>query len=120
MTQYEFFCPVKIIAGTSALEHLPFELRARGASRPMVVTDAGVRKAGLLDPIAQALREGEMPIVATFKDVPPDSSTAVVAACARAYRDAKCDAIVAVGGGSVLDTSKGVNILVSEGAEDLA
>lgn len=120
MNYYEFYCPVKVLAGDAALEHIPFELRARGATRPMLVTDAGVRKAGLLSPLMQALTEGEMGFAATFEDVPPDSSTHVVTACARLYRDERCDAIVAIGGGSVIDTSKGVNILVSEGGDSLA
>jgi alcohol dehydrogenase len=118
-TYYEFFCPVKILAGTSALEHLPFELRSHGASRPMLVTDAGVKGAGILVPLARALAEGQIEIAATFDDVPPDSSTKVVAACTRLYRERRCDAIIAVGGGSVIDTSKGVNILVSENTDAL-
>jgi len=116
---YEFFCPVKILAGTSALEHVPFELRLLGASRPMLVTDSGVKGAGLLDPLRRALAEGEMDFAAAFDDVPSDSSTTVVTACASLYRQHRCDAIIAVGGGSVIDTSKGVNILVSENADRL-
>jgi alcohol dehydrogenase len=116
---YEFFCPVKILAGTSALEHLPFELRSLGASRPMLVTDAGVRDAGILPSLMRALAEGQMQVSATFDEIPPDSSTKVVAACAQLYRERRCDALVAVGGGSVIDTSKGVNILVSENSDSL-
>jgi alcohol dehydrogenase len=116
---YEFFCPVKVLAGTSALEHLPFELRSLGATRPMLITDAGVKSAGVLQPLTRALMEGEIEFAATFDDVPPDSSTQVVAAGARLYRERRCDALVAVGGGSVIDTSKGVNILVSENSDAL-
>lgn len=116
---FEFFAPVKLLAGNRALEHVSYELTALSASRPLLVTDAGVRNAGLVEPVARALAEGGTPFVATYEDVPADSSTKVVAACARAYRDNRCDAIVAVGGGSVLDTSKGVNILVSEGGDDI-
>jgi alcohol dehydrogenase len=118
-TYYEFFCPVKVLAGASALEHVPFELRSLGASRPMLVTDGGVKSAGILQPLTRALAEGEMEFAATFDDVPPDSSTLVVGAAARLYRERHCDSIVAVGGGSVIDTSKGVNILVSENSDAL-
>ena len=52
-------------------------------------------------------------------DVPADSELTVVNALAQVYKDQKCDSIIAVGGGSVLDTSKGINIIVSEGADDL-
>ncbi len=115
---FEFFQPVKILAGARALEHVAFELTTLGASRPLLVTDPGVRKAGLLEPVERALDEGGISIAATFEDVPPDSSVRVVAACARAYRDRGCDSIVAVGGGSVIDTSKAANILVSEGVSE--
>ncbi|MFM2420587.1 MAG: hypothetical protein RL385_5310, partial [Pseudomonadota bacterium] len=42
---FEFFCPVKIVAGAAALEHLPFELSSRGVLKPMIITDRGVRGA---------------------------------------------------------------------------
>ena len=80
---FEFFCPVKILAGVSALEHLPFELRSLGASRPMLITDAGVKASGIIQPLLRALAEGEVELAATFDDIPPDSSTEVVAAGAR-------------------------------------
>ena len=117
---YEFFCPVKVIAGNRAIEHIPFELSARGASRPLVITDAGVRGAGLIDPLIAALSDADVEPAAIYDDVPPDSSTRVVSLIAEKYRALACDAFVAVGGGSVIDTSKGVNILVSEGGDDLA
>lgn len=116
---YEFFCPVKIIAGHKALEHIPFELGLLQAKRPMVITDAGVVGAGLLAHVETALAAAETPMAALFADVPPDSSIQTVRAAATLYRQSQCDAILAVGGGSVIDTSKGVNILVSEGGDDL-
>jgi len=116
---YEFFCPVKIIAGHKALEHIPFELSLLQAKRPMVITDKGVVGAGLLAPVEAALEAADTPVAARFSDVPPDSSLQTVRAAAELYRQAKCDAILAIGGGSVIDTSKGVNILVSEGGDDL-
>jgi len=116
---FEFFCPVKIIAGEAALEHVPFELAALGAKRPLIVTDKGVRGAGLVEVVLEAMHAGigERPPV--FEDVPPDSSTTVVAQIARVYRSNDCDSIIALGGGSVIDSAKAANILVSEGGDDL-
>ncbi|WP_420427548.1 iron-containing alcohol dehydrogenase [Algiphilus sp.] len=116
---YEFFCPVKTIAGHQALEHVPYELSALGAKRPMIITDAGVRKAGLLAPVEQAFAEAGTEILAVFDDVPPDSSLETVRSAAALYRDNDCDAILAIGGGSVIDTSKAANILVTLGGDEL-
>ncbi len=116
---YEFFCPVKVIAGHAALEHIPFELAALGASRPMIITDKGVRSNQLLAPIEAAFASTDAVIGCIFDDVPPDSSLETVRNAAQLYRENKCDAIIAVGGGSVIDTSKATNILVSEGGDDL-
>ncbi|HKK56662.1 iron-containing alcohol dehydrogenase [Marinobacter sp.] len=117
---YEFFCPVKVIAGRAALEHIPYELTGLAATRPMIVTDKGVRAAGLLDPVIAACEESGLEIVSIYDDVPPDSSTSVVKEIAGIYRSEKCDSLIAVGGGSAIDTAKAVNILVSEGGDDIS
>lgn len=119
-TYYEFFCPVKVIAGKAALEHIPYELSGLAAKRPMIVTDKGVRAAGLLEPVIAACEESGLDIISIYDDVPPDSSTSVVRDIAAIYRKEKCDSIIAVGGGSAIDTGKAVNILVSEGGTDIA
>ena len=116
---YEFFCPVKVIAGHAALEHIPFELAALGAARPLIITDKGVRSNNLLAPIEAAFESTDAVIGCIFDDVPPDSSLETVRKAAQLYRENNCDAIIAVGGGSVIDTSKATNILVSEGGDDL-
>ncbi len=116
---YEFFCPVKIVAGYKALEHMPFELAARGVSRPLIVSDRGVVGAGLVGKITDALAaEGVVP-GGLFDDVPPDSSLTAVTAGVAAYRDAGCDCLIAIGGGSVMDTAKAINILATEGGDDI-
>lgn len=116
---YEFFCPVKVIAGHAALEHIPYELSSLGAKRPMIITDKGVRTNNLLAPIEAAFSSTEVEVGFIFDDVPPDSSLETVRAVAQAYRTNNCDAIIAVGGGSVIDTAKASNILVTEGGDDL-
>ncbi len=116
---YEFYCPVKIIAGHSALEHLPFELSVENATRPMILTDKGVKANNLLDPVLAALAASGIEPPVIYDDVPPDSSLGTVQKVAQVYRQHQCDAIIAIGGGSVIDTSKAVNILVTEGGDDL-
>jgi alcohol dehydrogenase len=116
---YEFFCPVKLVVGVRALENIPFELGALGASRPLVVTDRGVAGAGLVDKLRAILSTGGLEIAAVYDEVPPDSSLAAVRAIAARYREAGCDSLIALGGGSPIDTAKAANILASYETDDL-
>jgi len=116
---YEFFCSAKIIAGLAALEHAPHELSARDSSRALIITDTGIKAAGLLEHVLVVFDKSQVEIAAVFDQVPPDSSMTVVKEIAHFYQQHRCDSIIAVGGGSVIDTSKAVNILVSEGGDDL-
>ncbi len=115
---YEFGSPVRVVSGLTALERIPGLLEDLGAARPLVITDKGVRAAGLVDVLTGALGNGLEP-GGIADEVPPDSSVAAVREVAHRFREARCDGILALGGGSVLDTAKGVNILVSEGGDDL-
>jgi alcohol dehydrogenase len=116
---YEFHCPTKILCGRKAVANVPHELRQLGASRPLLVTDQGIIKAGLLRHVDSALADAGMTEGARLDDVPADSSVAVCNRGAALYREKGCDAILAVGGGSVIDTAKGINIVLSEGSDDL-
>ena len=69
---YEFFCPVKIIAGHKALEHIPFELDTLQAKRPMIITDKGVVAVGLLKHVEAAFADSDIKLACVFDDVPPD------------------------------------------------
>ncbi|HHP5403918.1 TPA: iron-containing alcohol dehydrogenase [Aeromonas veronii] len=116
---YDFFCPVKLLAGEQALEQLASELDSLGARRPLLLTDKGVNATGLATLLANVLAEGELPVAAIWDEIPADSSTAVVERIAKRYRELDCDSLVALGGGSVIDTAKAVNILTSMGGDHL-
>ncbi|AYK17678.1 iron-containing alcohol dehydrogenase [Aeromonas veronii] len=116
---YDFFCPVKLLAGERALEQLASELASLGARRPLLLTDKGVNATGLATLLANVLAEGELPVAAIWDEIPADSSTAVVERIAKRYRELDCDSLVALGGGSVIDTAKAVNILTSMGGDHL-
>lgn len=116
---YDFFCPVKLLAGEQALEQLASELASLGARRPLLLTDKGVNATGLATLLANVLAEGDLPVAAIWDEIPADSSTAVVERIAKRYRELDCDSLVALGGGSVIDTAKAVNILTSMGGDHL-
>ena len=115
---YEFCSRVRIISGHDALEKIPEALTRLMAARPMIVTDKGVASAGLIDTVLKAVGNS-LSIAAVADDVPPDSDLVVVNSLARKYLERGCDSIIAVGGGSVMDTAKGINVIVTERARDL-
>ena len=118
---YEFCNRGGILSGEDALEKIPSKLEWLGASKPMIITDKGVVDAGLIKILNTALKKknSSLKIMAIADNVPPDSDIKVVSDIAKLYVKKGCDSIIAVGGGSPLDTAKGVNILASLGGDDL-
>jgi len=90
-----------------AVKLLPQECERIGIRRPLIVTDAGVRAAGVLDKAIAAL--GDLPH-AVFDQTPSNPTEAAVHAAARLFNEHKCDGLIAVGGGSSIDLAKGVAI----------
>jgi len=115
---YEFYSRVKMIAGHDALEKIPGALSDLHAKKPLIVTDKGVCHAGLIDIVTDAIKNS-VTIGAIADDVPQDSDLQIVNRLATLYRENGCDSLIAVGGGSVMDTAKGINIVVSENTDDL-
>ena len=103
MRPFTFQTVPDIRFGTGAAEEVASVAKDRGARRVLVVTDAGVRDAGLAAPVLDALREGGCE-VSVFADVVADPPERVVLACGEAARGA--DLVVGLGGGSPLDTAK--------------
>lgn len=116
---YEFKLPGKILSGSEALEHIPHELNTLGAYRPLLLSDEGLEKAGAVKTLVAALAQGGMTTVETFCRIPPDSSIQVVNQAAALFRRLGCDALIALGGGSVIDTAKGVGMVLAQAGHDL-
>lgn len=87
-----------------------------GAQRIFVVADKGVVSAGLLAPVLDGLR-GNAEIVGVFDSVPANSSVAKVMEGAQAAIAAEADLIVAMGGGSPIDTAKAIRIILTNGGQ---
>ena len=90
-----------------AVRLLQQECARVGIQRPLIVTDAGVRAAGLLDKAQAALPD--LP-VAVFDQTPSNPTEAAVRAAVAVYRSQNCDGLIALGGGSAIDCAKGVAI----------
>ncbi len=90
-----------------AIRLLAAECERVGISRPLIVTDAGVKAAGLLDKALAAL-PGAQAVV--FDQTPSNPTEAAVRAAAALYTANACDGLIALGGGSSIDCAKGVAI----------
>ena len=103
-----YLTPIQFDHGAIAL--LKSECERVGITRPLVVTDAGVKAAGVLQKALDAL-PGMAVIV--FDQTPSNPTEAAVMAAAALYRSSGCDGLIAVGGGSAMDCAKGVAIVVT-------
>lgn len=90
-----------------AVRLLRQECERVGITRPLIVTDQGVKAAGVLQKALDAL--GDMPH-AVFDQTPSNPTEAAVRAAAAIYQEQRCDGLIAVGGGSAIDCAKGVAI----------
>lgn len=117
MNPFVFHSPTRVYFGEQSSQSCGDFLREFGATGVLLVSDAFLVKSGMLAPMIESIREaiGKEPVI--FSDVPPDSDIVSVDKASALAREHKCDAIVAVGGGSVLDTAKVVNICLVFGGE---
>lgn len=116
---YEFKNSVKIISGRNAIENISFELINLGASKPFILADKAMKINGQLKIAIDSMEKSNIEIGQIFMDIPQDSSIDIVNEIGKIYREKNCDSIVAIGGGSVIDTAKGVNMLVSTDVSDI-
>lgn len=116
---FEYQNAVKLLCGENALDRMADELRHLGATRPLLLSDAVLAKIGVAAQVSEVMAAEGCPAAETFTDVPVDSSLSVVNKIARLYRESGCDALVAVGGGSVIDTAKGVRLVLSQEKDDI-
>lgn len=93
-----------------AIKSLPAELTALGIRRPLLVTDAGVQRAGIA---AQVLGNLDPTSVAIFDGTPPNPTEEAVLEGVVSYREGGCDGVIALGGGSPMDLAKGVALAVT-------
>ncbi|MDR0213189.1 MAG: iron-containing alcohol dehydrogenase [Comamonas sp.] len=90
-----------------AVKLLRQECERVGINKPLIVTDPGVKAAGILQKALDAL--GDLPH-AVFDQTPSNPTEAAVRSAAELYKARHCDGLIAVGGGSAIDCAKGVAI----------
>jgi len=114
MDTYQIMLPEKIRFGAGCLETLGEEAGQRAAKQAIIITDPGVYQAGLADPVKKQLAKVGLS-VDVFSEAEPEPTLPKLNAVAEELRRESYDLLVGVGGGSSLDTAKGLSVLLAHG-----
>jgi len=111
---FSYNCPTQVIAGHGSLSSIYKVIVDLGCRRALILTDPGVRKAGLADLVKNTLVDF---CVGIYDNIPPDPDLESVDAATDKARELEADCIVSVGGGSVIDAAKTVCIALKNGGK---
>lgn len=114
---FQFYCPTKIVFNPGIAKDFSAELSVFSLSRVLVITDKVLLDLGVVKPVLEGLKNAGVEVAAIFSDVPANSELKVIQRCADEAVRKEVDGTIAVGGGSVIDTAKGVNILLTHGGD---
>ncbi|MBI2982300.1 MAG: iron-containing alcohol dehydrogenase [Deltaproteobacteria bacterium] len=117
MDFYQFNCPTRVVFNNGIARDFNAELASFGASRFFVITDRQLVSLKLIDPILQGMKSGGHEVVGIFSDVPSNSELKIVQKAADQAVRSEAEGILAIGGGSVIDTAKAASILFTHGGD---
>lgn len=98
--------------GSGAIKAIPEEIEARDFKKILIVSDPDLIKFGVTDKVTDLLYSAGIPF-AVFSEIKPNPTIENVQAGVKAYKECGADAIVAIGGGSSMDTAKAVGIIIN-------
>lgn len=104
----------KIHFGCGTHEEVGSIAQSLGGTRALVVTDPGIAAAGHLALVKQSLEASGL-VVTVFQEVVENPTTETVDACVAVAKQAECDLLVGLGGGSSMDAAKGCNFILTNG-----
>jgi alcohol dehydrogenase YqhD (iron-dependent ADH family) len=111
-----FNLPVRIVYGAGIIGRLGREAKAMG-QKAMIVTYPDIRRIGLLDRVVENLKSNGVDTL-IFEEVEPNPRSSTVDKGAKIVRDNKIDLVIGLGGGSAMDTAKGI-ALASSGTDSV-
>lgn len=109
---FTYYQPTRVVCGPRSIAGLANELRLLGVHRAVIITDAGLRSAGVLDEVRRA---GGDRIAGIFDGVVPDPTYECAEAALGYCRSVNADGIVSLGGGSSIDAAKLTLVALSNG-----
>lgn len=110
MLNFLLMQPVKIVFGAGSIKDLPELLNTNNFKKPFIVTDKGIVNSGIIAKITDVLVNGDISYE-IFDEVLPDAPVTLVEKGFSRCQQEKCDCVIAVGGGSTIDSAKAINLL---------
>lgn len=111
-----FALSVETVFGDGSIAELGKRAKAAGYKHALVVTDPGIKAAGILDSVLSSLDEAEVAHT-VYDNVTPNPTTTEVDGGVKVFNETGADFVVAVGGGSAIDAAKGVAVTAAMGGE---
>jgi len=108
----EFYAPGKIIFGSGGLSQVGVEAKRLGNKVLVVLGRNAMRKSGTLDRLTRLLKEYNLEFI-IYENIPSDPTVETMDTGASLARKESCNLIIALGGGSVLDTGKAISAMVT-------
>jgi len=109
-----FAVPTRIVCGPGARHQVAGELAALGAHHVLIVADAALAQVGVLDDVVRALQSAGVSFL-LFTEIVAEPGTRVVQRALALVQEKRCDALVALGGGSAIDAAKATALLATNG-----
>lgn len=119
MIRYNLVQKTKVYAKRGAVGQLGEILAEAGYRKPFLVFEKFLDEIGMIDPIREQLNIHKMMEAVEFSEVKPDPPSEIMDRGGQLCRESACDCVIAIGGGSSIDTAKGINILRLNGGSIL-
>ena len=111
---HEFHCPTRLVHGLGSVARVGQEVQKLGGTRALIVTDPGIVRAGLIEPVIGSLEEASVAHM-TYDGVGHDAHVGSVDEAAVICRTEKMDAVITIGGGSALAAGRAVAAIAANG-----
>ena len=110
----------RILYKAGVREELGFEMEKLGGTKVLLFTDKGLVEAGVAEMVIESIKASSLELVGVYDKIVQDARLGLINEGAAFYRQCGADCMVVVGGGSVMDTAKAINIMIGGGHEDFS
>ena len=114
MTAAMITLPRLMMVGAGAHKEIVSSLKKLGVNRPLIVTDPYMAESGILEKLTSVLNEAQIDWEA-FTETVPDPTTEIISQGTTLLKQGDFDSLVALGGGSPIDTAKAMAVLATHG-----